>query len=132
MNYRKILLCNNVNSLREIKLTNSYYGSYRSGGAIVYNNSYLEMNGQPNSNIFLLFQRYFFLLRMCMVSLLVKKRKITIPFHAIICTSIIDDLYHTFDLCVVFLDTEFATYSSIYTATKTSQNRMHKNYLGCG
>ena len=32
--------CNNVNSMREIKLTNSYYhGNYRSGGAIVCNNS---------------------------------------------------------------------------------------------
>ena len=36
--------CNNVNSMREIKLTNSYYhGNYRSGGAIVCNNSDLEI-----------------------------------------------------------------------------------------
>ena len=41
MNYRKILSCNNVNSMREIKLTNST--SNGSGGAIVCNNSYLEI-----------------------------------------------------------------------------------------
>ena len=31
---RKILSCNNINAMREIKLANSCYGGYRSGGAI--------------------------------------------------------------------------------------------------
>ena len=48
MNYRKILSCSSVNSMREIKLTNSYYGSYHSGGAIVCNNSYLEIYHYSN------------------------------------------------------------------------------------
>ena len=41
MNYRKILSCSNINSMREIKLTNST--SNGSGGAIVCYNSYLEI-----------------------------------------------------------------------------------------
>ena len=40
--------CNNVNSMREIKLTNSYYGNYHSGGAIVCNNSDLEIYHYSN------------------------------------------------------------------------------------
>ena len=42
MNYRKILSCSNINSIREIKLnTNGTLNG--SGGAIVCNNSYLEI-----------------------------------------------------------------------------------------
>ena len=41
MNYKKLLSCSNINSIRAIKLTNSV--SNGSGGAIVCNNSYLEI-----------------------------------------------------------------------------------------
>ena len=40
---RKILSCNNINSMRRIKHTSSYHSSYNSGGAIVCNNSYLDI-----------------------------------------------------------------------------------------
>ena len=46
MNNRKILSCNNINSMREIKLTNST--SNGSGGAIVCNNSYLDIHYYSN------------------------------------------------------------------------------------
>ena len=43
MNYRKMLLCSNINSTRKIKLS-----SNGSGGAIVCNNSYLEIYHYSN------------------------------------------------------------------------------------
>ena len=49
MNYRKILSCNNVNSMREIKLTDNLFNSYsNSGGAMVCNNSYLNIHYYSN------------------------------------------------------------------------------------
>ena len=46
MNYRKILSCSNIDSMREVKLTNST--SNGSGGAIVCNNSYLDIHYYSN------------------------------------------------------------------------------------
>ena len=40
----QMLSCSNVNVMKEIEITSGRYGSYRSGGAIVCNNSYLDIH----------------------------------------------------------------------------------------